>query len=133
MVPAALHTALAAFGVGPGDEVIVPPLTFFSTVTSVVHAGAVPIFADIDSESFCLDPEDVKRRITPRTKAIIPVHLFGNSADMDGLRAVAREHGLKILEDCAQAHGTEYRGQRVGSFGEAGIFSFYATKAMTTG
>ncbi len=130
---AALHTALAAFGVGPGDEVIVPPLTFFSTVTSVVHAGAVPIFADIDSESFCLDPEDVKRRITPRTKAIIPVHLFGNAADMDGLRAVAHEHGLKILEDCAQAHGTEYRGQKVGSFGEAGIFSFYATKAMTTG
>jgi perosamine synthetase len=130
---AALHTALAAMGVGPGDEVIVPPLTFFSTVTSVIHAGAVPIFADIDPESFCLDPADVRRRITPRTKVILPVHLFGNAADLDGLRAVASEWGLKLLEDCAQAHGTEYRGRKVGSFGDAGIFSFYATKAMTTG
>ncbi len=130
---AALHTALAAMGVGPGDEVIVPPLTFFSTVTSVIHAGAVPVFADIDPESFCLDPEDVRERITPRTRVILPVHLFGNAADMDGLRAVADAKGLRLLEDCAQAHGTEYKGRRVGSLGDAGIFSFYATKAMTTG
>ncbi len=130
---AALHCALAALGVGPGDEVIVPPLTFFSTVTSVLHAGAVPIFADIAPDSFCLDPEDVRKRITPRTKVILPVHFFGNAADMDGICAVAREAGLKVLEDCAQAHGTEYKGRRVGSIGDAGIFSFYATKAMTTG
>lgn len=130
---AALHASLAAVGVGPGDEVVVPPLTFFSTVTSVIHAGAVPIFADIEAESLCLDPADVRRVLSPRTKAILPVHLFGNSADMDGLMDVASEVGVKVLEDCAQAHGTRHRGRTVGSIGDAGAFSFYATKAMTTG
>lgn len=130
---AALHIALAVLGIGPGDEVIVPPLTFFSTVSSVLHQNAIPIFADIDPESFCLDPEDVKERITENTKAIIPVHLFGNASDMDGVLEVAKENDLYVIEDAAQAHGTEYKGDKVGSIGDIGTFSFYATKHMTTG
>ena len=130
---AALHVALASIGIGPGDEVIVPPLTFFSTVSSVLHQNAVPIFADIDPESFCLDPSDVETKITENTKAIIPVHLFGNAAEMDKIMKIAKENNIKIIEDCAQAHGTEYKGKKVGSIGNAGCFSFYATKHMTTG
>lgn len=130
---AALHIALAVLGVGPGDEVIVPSLTFMSTVTCVLHQNAIPVFADIDRESFCISPEDVKRRITAHTKAIIPVHLFGNAASMDDIMGIAEEHRLHVIEDCAQAHGTEYKGKRVGSIGHMGAFSFYATKHMTTG
>jgi len=130
---AALHVALASIGIGPGDEVIVPPLTFFSTVSVVLHQNAIPVFADIDPESFCLDPKDVEDKITENTKAIIPVHLFGNAAEMDELLKIARKYDIKVIEDCAQAHGTEYKGKKVGSIGNAGCFSFYATKHMTTG
>ena len=130
---AALHVALAILGIGPGDEVIVPALSFMSTVTAVFHQNAVPVFADIDEESFCISPEDILKRITPRTKAIIPVHLFGNAAEMDGIIEIADESKLYVIEDCAQAHGTEYRGKKVGSIGHMGAFSFFATKQMTTG
>lgn len=130
---AALHTALASSGVGPGDEVIVPPMTFFATVAAVLHQNAIPRFADIDSESFCLDPKKAREKITPDTKAIIPVHLFGNAAEMDAFREIANEHDLVLIEDAAQAHGTEYKGEKTGSLGDIGCFSFYATKNMTTG
>jgi len=130
---AALHLALSVLGIGPGDEVIVPALTFMSTVTSVFHQNAIPVFADIDNESFCISPADIKKRITDRTKAIIPVHLYGNAAEMDEIMKIAEEFGLFVIEDCAQAHGTEYKGKRVGSIGHIGAFSFFATKQMTTG
>jgi len=130
---AALHIALAAAGIGPGDEVIVPPLTFFATVEAVLHQNAVPIFADIDPETCTLDPDDVSKRITRETKAIIPVHLFGHPAEMDPLMELAEDHNLIVIEDAAQAHGAEYRGRKVGSIGHIGCWSFYATKNMTTG
>lgn len=130
---AALHIALAVLGIGPGDEVIVPPLTFFSTVAAVLHQNAIPVFADIDLENYCLAPKDIERRISPRTRVIIPVHLYGNSAEMGKIMGVAEKHGLRVIEDAAQAHGTEYKGQRVGSIGDIGCFSFFATKHMTTG
>ena len=130
---AALHISLAANGIGPGDEVIVPPLTFFSTVTSVLHQNAIPIFADIQDDNYCLDPSDVARCVTDRTRAIIPVHLYGHPAEMDKLMMVAEEYELSVIEDCAQAHGARYHGSRVGSIGQVGCFSFYATKNMTTG
>jgi len=129
----ALYIALEAMGVGRGDEVIVPPLTFFATVSSVLYLGAVPVFADLDLDDLCLSPESVKDKITPRTKAILPVHLFGAAAKMDALLEIADRHGIPVLEDCAQAHGTEYKGRKVGSLGRAGAFSFFATKHMTTG
>jgi dTDP-4-amino-4,6-dideoxygalactose transaminase len=129
---AALHLALAGLGIGPGDEVIVPAMTFFATVTAVLHAGAKPVFADID-DAYCLDPESVRRQITPRTKGLIPVHLFGHAASMDELCALAEENELFVLEDAAQAIGTTYRDKCVGGIGHAGAFSFFATKNMTTG
>lgn len=130
---AALHAALASVGVVPGDEVIVPALSFFATVEAVLHQNAVPVFADISLDNFCMDPSDLERRITPRTKAVIPVHYFGHAAEMDTISEIAERHGIVVIEDCAQAHGTEYRGKRVGSIGDLGAFSFYATKHMTTG
>lgn len=130
---AALHIALQATGVQEGDEVIVPPLTFFATVSSALYLRAVPVFADIDPEDLCLSPEDAMAKITSKTKAIIPVHLFGNAANMDGFIDISRQIEISVIEDCAQAHGTEYKGQRVGSIGKAGCFSFFATKHMTTG
>ncbi len=130
---AALHIALALLNIGPGDEVIVPPLTFMSTITAVFHQNAIPVFADIDNDSFCISPEDIKKSITARTKAIIPIHLYGNSAEMDEIMRIADEHNLYVIEDCAQAHGTEYKGKKVGSIGHIGVFSFFATKHMTTG
>lgn len=130
---AALHIAQAAMGIGPGDEVIVPALTFFSTVTSVIHNNAIPVFSDIDSQIYCLDPGDVKKRITKRTRAVIPVHLYGHPAEMDQIVEIAHAHDLSVIEDAAQAHGAEYRGRKVGSIGEAGCWSFYATKNITTG
>lgn len=130
---AALHIALAVLGIGPGDEVIVPPLTFFSTVSAVLHQNSIPIFADIDPESYCLAPQDVEKKISSRTKAIIPVHLYGNSAEMKDIMQLARRYRLKVIEDAAQAHGTEYKAKKVGSIGDIGIFSFFATKHMTTG
>ncbi|MFP4040340.1 MAG: DegT/DnrJ/EryC1/StrS family aminotransferase, partial [Desulfosudaceae bacterium] len=130
---AALFIALEAMGVGKGDEVIVPPLTFFATVSSVLYLGAVPVFADIDLDDLCLSPDSVQEKITSRTKAIIPVHLFGAAAKMDRLSEIAEARDIPLLEDCAQAHGTEFQKRRVGSIGRAGAFSFFATKHMTTG
>jgi|Deesub1362A_J573_1020465.scaffolds.fasta_scaffold00690_16 perosamine synthetase len=130
---AALHIALAVLGIGPGDEVIVPPLTFFSTISSVLHQNAIPIFADIDLENYCIDPKDIEKRITNRTKAVIPVHLYGDSAEMDEIKMVAKKYKIKIIEDACQAHGTEYKGKKVGSIGDIGCYSFFATKHITTG
>jgi perosamine synthetase len=130
---AALHAALNAIGIQPGDHVIVPALSFVATATAVVHQGAVPIFADIDLNNYCLSPEDVAKRITPRTKAIIVVHYFGHAADMDSINRIAAQHNLKVIEDCAQSHGTTYRGAATGTLGDLGAFSFFATKHMTTG
>jgi len=130
---AALFIALEALGIGPDDEVIVPPLTFFATISSVLYHKARPVFADIDLDDLCLSPQSVESKITKKTKAIIPVHLFGAPAKMDELSALAAENTIALLEDCAQAHGTEYREQKVGGLGKAGAFSFFATKHMTTG
>jgi dTDP-4-amino-4,6-dideoxygalactose transaminase len=130
---AALHAAVVAVGVAPGEEVIVPPYTFTSTATCALMHNAIPVFADIEDDIFCLDPKFVERAITPLTKAIIPVHLFGGPADMDGLLAVARKHNLKVIEDCAQAPGAMYKGKLVGIMGDCGIFSFTENKNITTG
>ena len=129
----ALYIALEAMGIGEGDEVIVPPMTFFATVSAVLYLRAKPVFADIDQDDLCLSPGGVAKMITDKTKAILPVHLFGAAANMNALLDLAKEHGLVVLEDCAQAHGTEYKGRKVGSIGNAGAFSFFATKHMTTG
>lgn len=129
----ALHLLLAGLGITTGDEVLTTPLTFFSTVSSILYQQAFPVFADLDPDTYCLSAEDAARRITPRTKAILAVHIHGQAADMAGLNALAQQHGIPLLEDCAQAHGTAINSQRVGSLGRAGAFSFFATKAMTTG
>ena len=126
----ALHVALLAMGVGPGDEVIVPVNTFIATAEAVSHCGAKPVFVDMDEKDYCIDPQKIARAITPRTKAVIPVHLYGQPAEMDRILAVAAEHGLKVLEDCAQAHDAEYKGRKVGTFGVAGAFSFYPGKNL---
>jgi len=130
---AALHAALNAIDIGPGDEVIVPAMTFFATATAVIHQGGVPIFCDISLDNFCMDPADFERSITERTKAVIPVHFFGHAAEMDAINSIARSHDLAVVEDSAQAHGTEYRGRKVGSLGDLSAWSFFATKHMTTG
>jgi perosamine synthetase len=130
---AALHAALAALDLGPGDEVVVPALTFFATVAAVIQQGAVPVFADITLADFSMSAEDLAHRITARTRAVIPVHYLGYAADMAAINAIAKEHGLAVIEDCAQSHGTRYRGTRTGALGDMGAFSFFATKHMTTG
>ena len=129
----ALHLALLAAGVGPGDEVIVPSFTFAATANSVALTGATPVFADIDLATFNLDPADALAKITPRTRAIMPVHLYGLAASMREFAAIAAEHSLMLFEDCAQAHMASIDGQRVGTFGAFGAFSFYPTKNMTCG
>ena len=128
----ALECAVAALGIGPGDEVILPAWTWHSTFTAVVRAGALPVFAEID-ESFNIDPADIESRITPQTKAIIAVHLQGNSADMDPILAIARRHRVRVLEDCAQAVGASYKGRRLGSLGDIGIYSHQESKTITSG
>jgi dTDP-4-amino-4,6-dideoxygalactose transaminase len=128
-----LHLGLLAAGIGAGDEVIVPSFTFAATANSVALTGATPVFADIEPGSFCLDPASVEAAVTERTKAIMPVHLYGHPADMTGLAAVAERHGLAIFEDAAQAHGATFDGRPVGSFGGFGMFSLYPTKNMTSG
>lgn len=130
---AALHLALLAHGIGPGDEVIVPPLTFFATIEAVLHAGARPVFADVDPVRYCLDPAAVETVLTSRTRAILPVHLHGQMADMPALATIAGSRRLILIEDCAQAHGSRIGKRRAGSWGHAAAFSFFATKAMTTG
>ena len=129
----ALDIALKALDLKEGDEVIVPDFTFIATANAVLFQGGKPVFADIDKETFNFDPEDVTRKITSKTKAIIGVHLFGHPFDGKAIKEICEDHNLFLIEDCAQAHGAEYKGQRVGSLGDLGCFSFYATKNMTTG
>jgi perosamine synthetase len=130
---AGLHLGLLAAGVGPGDEVIVPSFTFAATANAVVLTGAMPVFADIEPDQFCLDADAVEAAVTERTKGIMPVHLYGHPADMTRLGAVADHHGLAIYEDAAQAHGAAWQGRPVGTFGVFGLFSLYPTKNMTSG
>jgi dTDP-4-amino-4,6-dideoxygalactose transaminase len=130
---AAIHLSVLAAGVGPGDEVITTPMTFCATVNAIIHAGATPVLADIDPLTMNIDPVEVAARITPRTRAVLPVHFAGRAANMDALADIAKRHGLKIIEDCAHAIETEYHGRKAGTFGEFGCFSFYATKNVTTG
>lgn len=127
----ALHIALLAHGIGPGDEVITTPFTFIASANSILYVGARPVFVDIDPATFNICPDLLEAAITPRTKAIMPVHLFGLPADMDPILELAERYGLVVIEDACQAHGAEYRGKRVGSFG-TGCFSFYPTKNITT-
>jgi perosamine synthetase len=129
----ALHLALAAMGIKEGDEVIVPDFTFVATANAVVYTGAKPVFADIDPETWCIDPDSVKSLITERTKAIIPVHIYGHPADMEAINRLAANYGIRVVEDVAEAHGAECRGKRVGSLGVCGVFSFYGNKIITTG
>lgn len=126
----ALHMALLAAGVGRGDEVITVPFTFMATVSSIDYCGATPVFVDIDPVTFTMDPAQLEAAITPRTKALIPVHLYGQCADMDPILAIARKHDLVVIEDAAQAHGAEYKGRRAGSMGDMGCFSFYPGKNL---
>jgi dTDP-4-amino-4,6-dideoxygalactose transaminase len=126
----ALFLALKALGIGPGDEVIVPANTFIATAAAVCHAGGTPVFADIDPDTYCIDPAKIKSAVTAKTKAIMPVHLYGHPAEMDAIMSIARSNGLKVIEDCAQAHGTQYKGKQVGSIGDAAGFSFYPSKTL---
>jgi dTDP-4-amino-4,6-dideoxygalactose transaminase len=130
---AALHLALLGLGIGPGDEVVTTPLSFASTANVLVHLGAVPVFADVEPDTLNLDPAAAAARITPRTKAIMPVHLHGHPCDMDALRSLAERHGLAMVEDAAHAIEADYRGRPPGADADAAAFSFYATKNMTTG
>ena len=129
----ALHIGLLASGIGAGDEVIVPSFTFAATGNSVALPGAKPVFADVDPNTFCLDPASVEASITENTKGILPVHLYGLPANLDEIRAIADKHGVQLFEDCAQAHAASINGKHVGTFGTFGAFSFYPTKNMTSG
>ena len=129
----ALDAALKALKIGPGDEVITSAFSFIASSNCVLYQGAKPVFADIDLRSFNIDASDVAEKITARTRAIIPVHLFGQPAEMDALKDLAEDHEIALVEDAAQAHGAEYKGQKVGGLGDVGCFSFYATKNMSTG
>ena len=129
---AALHLSMVAIDLRPGDEVITTPLTFCATVNAIIHAGATPVLADVDPRTMNIDPEAVRRAVTPRTKAMIPVHFAGRPCDMDALCAIAEEHELSIIEDCAHAIETKYKGVSAGLLGDYGCFSFYVTKNITT-
>jgi len=126
----ALHLILKALGIGAGDEVIVPANTFIATALAVSHTGAHPVFVDCQAETALIDPQKIERAITPQTKAIIPVHLYGQPADMDVVRTIAQRHQLKVIEDAAQAHGAEYKNKKCGTFGDAAAFSFYPSKNL---
>src|SRR5499427_3709571 len=126
----ALHLALLAAGIGPGDEVLTVPFTFVASVAAVLYTGARPVLVDIEPRSFTIDTAAIETVITPRTKAILPVHLYGQPADMDPIMEVARRHGLVVIEDAAQAHGAKYKGHPVGSIGDMTCFSFYPTKNL---
>src|SRR5438105_2229578 len=126
----ALHLALLAAGIGPGDEVITVSLTFVATTAAILYCGARPVFVDVDPDTWTMDPALIEAAITPRTKAILPVHLHGLMADMDPIMALARNNGLAVIEDAAQAHGAEYKGRRAGSIGHLGCFSFYPGKNL---
>lgn len=129
----ALHLLLAALGIGPGDEVVVPDLTFVATANAVRYCGATPVFADCDPRLMLLDPDRLEEKITPRTRAVFAVHLYGHPADMDPLREIASRRGLLLLEDAAEAHGAEYKGKRAGALGHSAVFSFFGNKILTTG
>jgi len=128
----ALHVALLAHGIGPGDEVITSPFTFIASANSILYTGARPVFVDIDEKTFNIDPEKIEAKITKKTKAIMPVHLYGAPAEMTKIMAIARKYKLAVIEDACQAHGAQFRGQKTGSVG-TGTFSLYPTKNMTTG
>lgn len=130
---AALHLSLLAAGIKPGDEVITTPMTFCATVNAIIHAGATPVLADIDPVTMNIEPEEVQRMITAQTRAILPVHFAGRACDMHALTALAKAHDLKLIEDCAHAIEAEYRGAKIGTLGDFGCFSFYATKNIVTG
>ncbi len=130
---AALHLSILAAGIGKGDEVITTPLTFCATINAIIHAGATPVLADVNPVTMNIDPDEVEAKITPRTKAILPVHFAGRSCDMEALCKISNKHGLKIIEDCAHAIETEYHGRKAGTFGDFGCFSFYVTKNIVTG
>jgi len=129
----ALHLAVESLGIGSGDEVITTPFTFIASTNCILYNRAKPVFADIDPKTFNIDPERIEEKITDKTKAVLVVHLYGHPCDMDGIKKICSEHDLKLIEDCAQAIGSEYHGQKVGSFGEVAALSFYATKNITTG
>lgn len=129
----ALHLALVAMDLQPGDEVIIPTVTYIATANAVRYCGATPVLADVSRETMNLDPADIERHITPRTKGIIPVHLYGHPADMTAINAIARRHKLWVLEDAAEAHGAEVSGRRVGALGTCATFSFFGNKIVTTG
>ncbi len=126
----ALHLALRACGIGPGDEVITTPFTFIATAEAVSYTGAKPVFVDIDPDTFNIDPERVARAVTPRTRAVLPVHLYGQPADLEPIAETCRRHGLRLLEDCAQSFGAEYGGRKSGAYGDIGCFSFYPSKNL---
>lgn len=128
-----LEVAMQAMGIGPGDEVIVPAHTWLATGEAVVVCGATPVIVDIEPDTLCMDPDRIEEAITPRTKAIIPVHLYGSMADLDRILPIARKHGLKVIEDCAHMHGGEWNGKHVGTFGDAGSFSFQQSKGLSCG
>jgi len=129
---AALHLSLLAISIKPQDEVIVPTMAFASTANTVVHVGAIPIFADCERDTMNIDTKDIERKITPKTKAIIPVHFAGRPCNMDAIMDIAKNHNLKVIEDCAHAIETEYHGKKAGTFGDLGCFSFYVTKNIVT-
>lgn len=129
----ALEAGLHALGVGPGDEVVVPAFSFTATANAVLRVGARPVFADVSEDTLTLDPDSLLERLTPRTRAVVPVHLYGHMADMQAILEIAEDHRLRVLEDAAQAHGASCQGARAGSLGDAGAFSFYATKNMVMG
>jgi len=128
-----MECALIALGIGPGDEVIVPGVSWLATAEVPVYVGATPVIVDIDPETFCIDPQKIEEAITPRTRAIIPVHLFSSIADMEKILAIAKKHNLSVIEDCAHAHGAKVNGRGVGSLGDVGSFSFQLSKLMTAG
>jgi perosamine synthetase len=128
-----LHLALHALGIGPGDEVIIPDLTFAATAHAVIQTGATPVLVDVESDTWCMDPRAVERAISQKTRAVMPVHLFGHPADMNAINAIASQHNLLVIEDAAEAHGAEVNGHKVGSLGRVGAFSFYGNKVITSG
>lgn len=130
---AAMHVSMVAAGLDPGAEVITTPLTFCATVNAIIHAGLTPVLADVDPVTMNIDPAAIEAAITPRTQAIVPVHFAGRPCDMDRIMAIARKHGLVVIEDCAHAIETEYKGRKAGTFGDFGCFSFYVTKNVATG
>jgi len=130
---AALHLSMLAAGLKSGDEVITTPMTFCATVNAIIHAGAVPVLADVDPVTMNINPEQIRSKLTKRTRALLPVHFAGRPCDMDSICSIAEEHGLKLIEDCAHAIETEYKGTQAGNFGDFGCFSFYVTKNVITG